>query len=68
MESLRKPLSAILGLIAFAVLFHFVLNPFYSRSSRTPLTASRTGSELSIRIHTSPSSLRRSANSTPNQL
>ena len=29
METLRKPLSVILGLIAFAVLFHFVLNPFY---------------------------------------
>ena len=29
MEVLRKPLAVILGLIAFAVLFHFVLNPFY---------------------------------------
>ena len=29
METLRKPLAVILGLIAFAVLFHFVLNPFY---------------------------------------
>ena len=49
MELLRKPLSVILGLIAFAVLFHFVLSPFYSRSSRTPLAASRMGSVVSTR-------------------
>ena len=29
METLRKPLAVILGLTAFAVLFHFVLSPFY---------------------------------------
>ncbi len=29
MEALRKPLAIILGLTAFAVLFHFVLSPFY---------------------------------------
>ena len=29
MESLGKPLAVILGLTAFAVLFHFVLSPFY---------------------------------------
>ncbi len=29
MEALRKPLAVILGLIAFAVLFHFLLSPFY---------------------------------------
>ncbi len=29
MEALRKPLAIILGLSAFAVLFHFVLSPFY---------------------------------------
>ena len=29
MESLRKPLAVILGLTALAVLFHFVLSPFY---------------------------------------
>ena len=49
METLRKPLSVILGLIAFAVLIHSVLSPFYSRSSRKPLTASRTGSVGSTR-------------------
>ena len=68
MGTLRKPLSVILGLIAFAVLFHFVLSPVYARSRRTPLAASRMGSVVSIRIHTCPSSLGGSANSTPNQL
>ena len=29
MEALRKPLAIVLGLTAFAVLFHFVLSPFY---------------------------------------
>ena len=29
MDALRKPLAIILGLTAFAVLFHFVLSPFY---------------------------------------
>ena len=29
MESLRRPIAVILGLTAFAVLFHFVLSPFY---------------------------------------
>ena len=29
MDALRKPLAVILGLTAFAVLFHFVLSPFY---------------------------------------
>ena len=29
MDTLRKPLAVILGLTAFAVLFHFVLSPFY---------------------------------------
>lgn len=29
METLRKPLAVILGLTALAVLFHFVLSPFY---------------------------------------
>ena len=29
MESLRKPLAVILGLTAFALLFHFVLSPVY---------------------------------------
>lgn len=29
METLRKPLAVILGLTALAVLFHFVLTPFY---------------------------------------
>ena len=29
MDSIRKPLSVILGLMAVVVLFHFVLNPFY---------------------------------------
>ena len=29
METLRKPLSLVLGLMAAAVLFHFVLSPFY---------------------------------------
>ena len=29
METLRKPLSVVLGLMAVAVLFHFVLSPFY---------------------------------------
>ena len=29
MDTIRKPLSAILGLMAVVVLFHFVLNPFY---------------------------------------
>ena len=29
METIRKPLSVVLGLMAVAVLFHFVLNPFY---------------------------------------
>ena len=32
MEMLRKPLSVILGLMAVAVLFHFVLSPFYEDS------------------------------------
>ncbi len=32
MEMLRKPLSLILGLIAIAVLVHFVLSPFYEDS------------------------------------
>ena len=32
MEMLRKPLSVILGLIAFAVLFHFILSPFYEEA------------------------------------
>ena len=67
-ESPRKPLSVILGLVAFAVLFHFGLCSFYSRSSRTPLAANSTASVVSIRIHTSATSLRGSANSTPNQL
>ena len=29
METIRKPLSVVLGLMAAVVLFHFVLNPFY---------------------------------------
>ena len=29
MDSIRKPLSVVLGLMAVVVLFHFVLNPFY---------------------------------------
>ena len=29
MDAIRKPLAVILGLTAFAVLFHFVLSPFY---------------------------------------
>lgn len=29
MDALRKPLAIILGLTALAVLFHFVLSPFY---------------------------------------
>ena len=29
MQLLRKPLSVVLGLMAVAVLFHFVLSPFY---------------------------------------
>ncbi len=29
METIRKPLSVVLGLMVVAVLFHFVLNPFY---------------------------------------
>ena len=29
MDAIRKPLAIILGLTAFAVLFHFVLSPFY---------------------------------------
>ena len=29
MYAIRKPLAIILGLTAFAVLFHFVLSPFY---------------------------------------
>ena len=32
MEMLRKPLSVVLGLMALAVLFHFVLSPFYEDS------------------------------------
>ena len=32
MEMLRKPLSVVLGLMAVAVLFHFVLSPFYEDS------------------------------------
>ena len=32
MEMLRKPLSVVLGLMAVAVLFHFVLSPFYKDS------------------------------------
>ena len=32
MEILKKPLSVILGLIAAAVLFHFVFTPFYEGS------------------------------------
>ena len=32
MEMLKKPLSVILGLMAVAVLFHFVLSPFYEDS------------------------------------
>ena len=32
METLRKPLSVVLGLIAAAVLLHFVLSPFYEDS------------------------------------
>ena len=29
METIAKPLSAVLGLMALVVLFHFVFNPFY---------------------------------------
>ena len=29
METIRKPLSVVLGLMALAVLVHFVFNPFY---------------------------------------
>ena len=29
MQTLRKPLSIVLGLMAVVVLFHFVVNPFY---------------------------------------
>ena len=29
METIRKPLSVVLGLVALAVLVHFVFNPFY---------------------------------------
>ena len=29
MDTIRKPLSAVLGLMAAVVLFHFVFNPFY---------------------------------------
>ena len=29
MDSIRKPLSVVLGLMAFVVLFRFVFNPFY---------------------------------------
>ncbi len=29
METIRKPLSVVLGLMAIVVLFHFVFNPFY---------------------------------------
>ena len=32
MQTLKKPLSVILGLIAAAVLFHFVFTPFYEGS------------------------------------
>ena len=29
METIRKPLSVVLGLMALVVLVHFVFNPFY---------------------------------------